>query len=101
MTTIPFRVPATFALALAALWAGSGCNRSAPAASELPAPKGTTVAVVAQETIDSDEYQGQTEASEMVEVRARVFGYLKTIEFKDGDFVTGPVLGANGEVEKD
>ena len=79
----------------------TGCNRSAPAASELPTPKVTTTAVVAQETIDSDEYIGQTEASESVEVRARVFGYLKTIEFNDGDFVTGPVLGPNGEVEKD
>ena len=28
------------------------------------------------------------EASESVEVRARIFGYLKSIEFKDGDFVT-------------
>ena len=53
----------------------------------MPTPKVTTTAVVAQETIDSDEYTGQTEASETVEVRARVFGYLKTIDFKDGDFV--------------
>jgi RND family efflux transporter MFP subunit len=37
----------------------------------------------------------------MVEVRSRIFGYLKSIEFKDGDFVTGPVLGPNGEVEKE
>ena len=42
-------------------------------------------AVVSQETIDADEYTGQTEASEIVEVRARVFGYLKSIDFKDGD----------------
>jgi RND family efflux transporter MFP subunit len=75
-----------------------GCNSSAPAASELPTPKVTTTAVVVQETIDSDEYIGQTEASEMVELRARVFGYLKSIDFKDGDFVKGPVLGENGEV---
>jgi RND family efflux transporter MFP subunit len=54
----------------------------------MPTPKVTTTAVVAQETIDSDEYTGQTEASETVELRARVFGYLKTIDFKDGDFVT-------------
>lgn len=54
----------------------------------MPTPKVTTTAVVAQETIDSDEYTGQTEASETVEIRARVFGYLKTIDFKDGDFVT-------------
>jgi RND family efflux transporter MFP subunit len=85
----------------AALAISAGCGGAAPASSEMPTPKVTTTAVIAQETIDSDEYTGQTEASETVEVRARVFGYLKTIEFKDGDFVTGPVLGANGEVEKD
>jgi RND family efflux transporter MFP subunit len=71
----------------ATLAAGSGCNSAAPAAAEQPVPKVTVTAVVQQETIDFDEYIGQTEASESVEVRARVFGYLKTIEFKDGDFV--------------
>ena len=29
---------------------------------------------------------------------ARVFGFLKTINFSDGDFVKGPVLGPKGEV---
>jgi RND family efflux transporter MFP subunit len=66
----------------------AGCGGSAPASTELPTPKVTTTAVVAQETLDADEYTGQTEASEMVEVRARIFGYLKSIEFKDGDLVT-------------
>src|SRR5436190_2569180 len=70
------------------LVASSGCDRPAPAAAEQPVPKVTVTAVVSHETIDADEYTGQTEASETVEVRARVFGYLKTIEFKDGDFVT-------------
>ena len=65
-----------------------GCNGTAPVAAEQPVPKVTVAAVVSQETIDADEYTGRTEASEIVEVRARVFGYLKTIEFKDGDFVT-------------
>jgi RND family efflux transporter MFP subunit len=88
-------------LALAILPACFGCTKSAPAASELPAPKVTTTAVATQETIDSDEYQGQTEASEMVEVRSRIFGYLKSIEFNDGDFVKGPVLGPNGEVQEE
>src|SRR5262245_13393339 len=66
----------------------SACDRAAPAAAtSLPVPKVTVTAVVSQETIDADEYTGQTEASEIVEVRARVFGYLKSIEFKDGDYV--------------
>jgi len=47
----------------------------------------TVTSVMAQETLDSDEYTGQTEASESVEIRARVFGYLKTIDFNDGDYV--------------
>jgi RND family efflux transporter MFP subunit len=43
--------------------------------------------VVPRETTDFDEYIGRTEASEIVEIRARVFGYLKSVEFKDGDYV--------------
>jgi RND family efflux transporter MFP subunit len=65
----------------------NGCNRGAAETASQPVPKVTVTEVVSQETIDFDEYIGQTEASELVEVRARVFGYLKTIEFKDGDFV--------------
>jgi multidrug efflux system membrane fusion protein len=72
---------------IASVLACSGCGGAAPATGEMPVAKVTTTAVVSQETIDSDEYTGQTEASEEVEVRARVFGYLKTIDFKDGDFV--------------
>jgi len=66
----------------------SACDKAAPAAGgEQPVPKVTVSAAVSQETIDADEYTGQTEASEIVEVRARVFGYLKSIDFQDGDYV--------------
>ena len=78
---VAFALPAILAACI-------GCERTAPAAAEQPVPKVTVTAVVAQETIDSDEYTGKTEASETVEVRARVFGFLKTIDFQDGDFVT-------------
>src|SRR3954452_16950389 len=71
----------------ALLSALAGCSKPAAAKAEQPVPKVTVTAVVSQETIDSDEYTGQTEASEIVEIRARVFGYLKSIEFKDGDYV--------------
>jgi RND family efflux transporter MFP subunit len=50
-------------------------------------PRVTVAEVVEQEVIDSDDYTGQTEASAIVEVRARVYGYLKTINFSDGDYV--------------
>lgn len=68
--------------------AAPGCGREAPTASSQPVvPKVTTIDVVQQETTDFDEYTGRTEASEAVEVHARVFGYLKSVDFQDGDFV--------------
>jgi len=74
---------ALFATSLAA----PGCNRAQPETKAQPIPKVTVTPVIAQEIYDSDEYTGRTEASEAVEVRARVFGYLNTVEFSDGDFV--------------
>lgn len=64
-----------------------GCNSSTPTTSEQPVPRVTVASVVEQEVIDSDEYTGRTEASAIVEVRARVYGYLKSTEFRDGDYV--------------
>jgi multidrug efflux pump subunit AcrA (membrane-fusion protein) len=64
-----------------------GCNRAPTEAAAQPVPKVTVTPVVAEEIYDADEYTGKTEASEIVEIRARVFGYLKSIEFKDGDYV--------------
>jgi RND family efflux transporter MFP subunit len=80
---------ALLATLLALSLASSGCNRksSETAAAEQPVPKVTVTAVVSHETIDADEYIGKTEASEVVEVRARAFGYLKSVNFKDGDYV--------------
>jgi RND family efflux transporter MFP subunit len=64
----------------------AGCS-DPPQADKPPVPKVTVAAVVLHETTDFDEYIGRAEASEIVEVRARVFGYLKSVEFKDGDYV--------------
>src|SRR5689334_14662264 len=64
----------------------AGCGEP-PEASKQPVPKVTVTPVVSRENTDFDEYIGRTEASEIVEVRARVFGYLKSVEFKDGDYV--------------
>jgi RND family efflux transporter MFP subunit len=70
------------------LVAGSmGCDKTAAPTAEQPVPRVTVTPAVAREEIDFDEYTGQTEASEIVEVRARVYGYLKSIDFRDGDFV--------------
>jgi RND family efflux transporter MFP subunit len=65
----------------------AGCGGSAPASSEQPVAKVTVTPVVSQETTDYDEYTGKAAASEIVEVRARVSGFLKTIDFTDGELV--------------
>jgi RND family efflux transporter MFP subunit len=65
----------------------SGCKDAATLTKEQPVPKVTVTPVVVQEIVDADEYIGRTEASEIVEVRARVFGKLNDIGFSDGDMV--------------
>jgi RND family efflux transporter MFP subunit len=75
------------AAAAAFLLACSGCGKQAAPTAEQPVPRVTVTPVVQQEVTDSDEYTGRTEASAIVDVRSRVFGYLKSIEFKDGDYV--------------
>jgi RND family efflux transporter MFP subunit len=72
-----------------ALWLPmlQGCS---PAAAEpKPEPPKVTVAHPEQRTlIDYDEYNGWTEASATVEVRARVRGHIDKVDFTDGQFVT-------------
>ncbi len=63
-----------------------GCS-SPPPAIEQPTPQVAVAKVVTREIVDTDEYTGRTEASEIVEIRSRIFGFLKSIDFKDGDFV--------------
>jgi RND family efflux transporter MFP subunit len=52
-----------------------------------PDPLVTFVLAEARSTIDYDEYTGWTSPSETVEVRSRVYGFLKSVEFQDGDKV--------------
>jgi RND family efflux transporter MFP subunit len=80
-----FRFAITLTLAIAFLHCG--CRQDVASKKELPTPKVTVAAVRELETADFDEYIGRTEASESVEVRTRVYGYLQSIEFQDGDHV--------------
>ena len=65
----------------------SGCDKPAiQAAAPPPAP--VTVAQPAKRTVtDWDEFTGRFEAMEEVQIRARVGGFVESIQFKDGDFV--------------
>jgi RND family efflux transporter MFP subunit len=64
----------------------SGCGEAA--AEPTPEPPKVTVQHPEQRTLtDYDEYNGWTDASAMVEVRARVRGHIDTVHFADGQFV--------------
>ena len=53
-----------------------------------PPPPAVTVAKPAKQTVtDYDEYVGRFIAVDMVEVRARVSGYLEKVHFTDGQIV--------------
>src|SRR5215813_996398 len=74
-------------LLLCPLLALTGCGE-APKQSAAPPPPAVTVAKPVQRTIvDQDEYVGRFVAVDMVEVRARLSGYLSAIQFKDGQMV--------------
>src|SRR5579863_8029777 len=82
------------ALAAVALLAGgvlAGCAAKAPAA---PPPPAVVVAHPAQRTVvDWDDFLGQFEAVDSVDVRPRVTGYLQSVGFRDGELVRkGQVL---------
>jgi RND family efflux transporter MFP subunit len=76
---------AIFLLLAAALALQTGCE-SKPAAPPAP-PKVTVSRPIVQEIVEWDEYTGRLEATESVEVRARVNGYLQSIHFTDGAIV--------------
>jgi multidrug efflux system membrane fusion protein len=61
----------------------AGCEKAAPTAEHPPAAV-TVNQPVQRELVEWDEYPGRLEAVDMVEVRARVNGYLQSINFKDG-----------------
>ena len=76
------------ALALATFVAGCGDNAPQQKQGGAPPPPQVTVAKPTQRTVsDYDEYVGRFAAVDSVEVRARVSGYLDTVDFKDGQMV--------------
>jgi multidrug efflux system membrane fusion protein len=64
----------------------SGCDK-APPRSEPPPPKVTVAKPQARQIVEADDYNGWIDASQTVEVRARVRGHIVKIHFIDGDMV--------------
>ncbi|MFN5744665.1 MAG: efflux RND transporter periplasmic adaptor subunit, partial [Methylococcaceae bacterium] len=78
------------AILCAGLIALVGCDRApspATASSKMPPVPVKTVTPLQEAVLDWDSYTGRIEATESVEVRARVSGYLEQVRFKDGDHV--------------
>ncbi|HLL28314.1 MAG TPA: efflux RND transporter periplasmic adaptor subunit [Xanthobacteraceae bacterium] len=81
---IQFSFTARVAALAALLFALASCGQNPPAP---PAPQVTVAKPEKREIVDMDEYVGRFVAVDMVEVRARVSGYLDQIHFKDGQIV--------------
>jgi RND family efflux transporter MFP subunit len=86
------RAPAAgvYALVLAGALALAGCDdgASGQAGAAPAAPPEVTVAhPLAQELVEWTEFTGRFAAVQEVELRARVSGYLATIDFRDGQIV--------------
>jgi multidrug efflux system membrane fusion protein len=73
------------AICTAAILALAACG---PSDAPPPKPPAVTVAKPIRKTVtDWDEFTGRFEATDQVDIRARVSGYLQTIAFKDGAIV--------------
>ena len=84
--SIPTQISTAAALiAWAGLLAGCGQGQNQPAAP--PPPKVTVAKPVVRTIVDQDEYVGRFVAVDVVEVRARVSGYLDKVHFQDGQAV--------------
>ena len=72
----------------------SGCQRAtAQPTAGPPAPSVRVVPLVMHDVVDFEYFTGRTDATESVEVKARVTGYLMEIGFKPGDEVkAGQIL---------
>ena len=81
------RVPAFRAAALLAALSvvAAGCGKKE--AMVLPVPEVYVTQAVAKDVPVQMELIGQTAGSKDVEIRARVEGYLETVNFREGDFV--------------
>src|SRR5260221_8467447 len=65
----------------------TGCNNQPPAAHNFPPANVTVSKPVQKEVVDWNEFTGRTAAVKLVNVTARVSGYIVNIPFKEGDLV--------------
>ncbi len=86
MVSTCLRQSSTFMVLLTAVIV-AGCERSANSDKAQEAPRVTVAHPVVRSLLDEDDYNGWLEASQTVDLRARVRGHIRKIDFKDGDMV--------------
>ena len=64
-----------------------GCSEVESKSASAPPAKVTVTTALEQEITDFDDFVGRTEASETVEVRSRVSGFIDSVQFQDGSQV--------------
>jgi RND family efflux transporter MFP subunit len=74
-------------LILAAALTAAGCDKHPAAAGPPPAPSVTVAKPIPKVVAEWDEYTGRFTAVETVEVRARVSGFIDSVNFKEGQIV--------------
>ena len=65
----------------------TGCNQQPPAKQALPPASVTVSKPVRKEIADWNEFTGRTAAVNLVNITARVSGYIVNIPFKEGDMI--------------
>ena len=78
---------ALLVLAAGAWWKLQGATTPGTAAAAVAPPTVTVSQPLQKEIVEWDEYTGQFAAVDYVEVRARVGGFLDSVNFKDGQMV--------------
>lgn len=79
-------------LVLGMLVAAVGCQPSGEDAASRPAPKVTVAVPLVESVVETSEFTGRFEATQAVDVRSRVGGYLESVHFVEGDNVTKGAL---------
>ncbi|QEF99148.1 Efflux pump periplasmic linker BepF [Stieleria maiorica] len=85
MLDVAAKLGSATGIALMVLWAG--CNRAPSGPSQRPDPSVTVAKPIVKQIVEWDAYTGRLEAVDLVEVRARVGGYLQSVHFDEGQIV--------------
>ena len=80
--------PSSIRLSLVLLLIASGCSRTNPAPIPPKPLKVFFVKPVTQDVTEEEEFTGRMAATERIELRARVSGYLQELDFAEGKPVT-------------